>query len=249
MTLKFCPTIWIRIGPTRLLVAEGSGVQIAVTSNLSPERIYFPSNNIEFVGFFAILICFCNLLIYSAWTWVSNLWATFAAIKSVLSYLSERNLLIVLGDFNLPDISWSPSNNSLVSTPLSDHDFVDGLLEWSLQQVSFIRNSLNRQLDLVTVLDPSLVTVSGIDPLVVPEDWYHPTLELTICLPSVDTLSPLLSPTKSRCFRKCDFNKLNNMISQYNWKNLYNCLDIKSATVSVLNSFSVNVFLIVFLLS
>jgi len=74
----------------------------------------------------------------------------------------------------------------------------------------------------------------------VPEDRYHPTLKLKICLPCVDTLSPLLSPTKSRCFRKCHYNKLNNMISQYNWTNLYNCLDIESATelfYSVLNSF------------
>jgi len=81
-----------------------------------------------------------------------------------------------LGDFNLPDISWSPFTDSLVSTLLSDHDFVDGLLKLSLQQVSFICNSLNRQLDLVFVLDPSEVTVSRIDPLVVPEDRYHPTL-------------------------------------------------------------------------
>jgi len=103
-----------------------------------------------------------------------------SAIKTVLSHLSERDLLIVLGDLNLPDISWSPSTDSLVSTPLSDHDFVDGLLELSE------------------------VTVSRIDPLVVPEDRYHPTLELTICLPCVDTLSPLLSQTKSRWFRKCD---------------------------------------------
>jgi len=153
-----------------------------------------------------------------------------SAIKTVSSHLSERDLSIVLGDFNLPDISWSLSTDSLVSTSLSDHDFVDGLLELSLQQVSVIRNSLNRQLDLVFVLDPSEVTVSRIDPLVVPEDQYHPTLELTICLPSVDTLSPSLSPNKCRCFRKCDFSKLNNLTSQYNWKNLYNCLDIESAT-------------------
>jgi len=95
--------------------------------------------------------------------------------------------LIVLGDFNLPDISWSPSTDLLVSTPLSVHDFVGGLLELSLKQVSFIRNSLHRQLDLVFVLDPSEITVSRIDPLVVPDDRYHPTLELKICLPCVDT--------------------------------------------------------------
>jgi len=135
-----------------------------------------------------------------------------SSIKTVISHLSERDLLIVLGDFNLHDISWYPSTDSLVSTPLSVHDFVDGLLELSLQQVSFVLNSLNRQLDLVFVLDPSEITVSRIDPLVVPVDRYHPTLKLTICLPCVDTLSPLLSPTKRRCFRKCDFDKLNNII-------------------------------------
>jgi len=41
---------------------------------------------------------------------------------------------------------------------------------------------------------------------------------MSICLPCVDTLSRLLSTTKSRGFRKCEYNKLNYMISQYNWE-------------------------------
>jgi len=163
-----------------------------------------------------------------------------SAIKSVLSLLFNRDLLIVLGDFNLPDISWSPPTDSLVAIPLSVHDFIDGLFELSLQQVSFIRNSLKRQLDLVFVSDPSEVTVSRIEALVVPEDRYQPTLDLTICLPCVDTLSPLVPQTKRRCFRKCDYKKLNVMISQYNWTGLYNCMDIESVTelfYIVLNNF------------
>jgi len=47
-----------------------------------------------------------------------------SAIKTVLSHLSERDLLIVLGNFNLSDISWSSSTDSLISTPLS---VIDGL--------------------------------------------------------------------------------------------------------------------------
>jgi len=43
-----------------------------------------------------------------------------------------------------------------------------------------ISNSLNGQLDLVFVLDPSELMVSWIDALVVQEDRYHPTLEWTI---------------------------------------------------------------------
>jgi len=72
-----------------------------------------------------------------------------------------------------------PLTNLSPYLTLSIHDFVHGLL------------ALSRQLDLVFVLDPSEVLVSRIDPLVVPEDRYHPTLELT-CL---DTLSPLLFQT------------------------------------------------------
>jgi len=138
----------------------------------------------------------CDLIIYEHYL---------SAIKSVLSLLSNRDLLNVLGDFYLPDISWSPPTDSLVAIPLSVHDFVGGLLELSLRQVSIIRNSLNGQLDLVFVSDSSEVTVSRIDALVVPEDRYHPTLVLTNCLPCVDTLSPLVPQTKMRCFRKCDY--------------------------------------------
>jgi len=160
------------------------------------KRIFFLNpNDIEFVGAKVSLKSFSIYVTCSYIPPVSDLSVYeqyLAAIKTVLSQLFERDLLIVLGDFNTPDISWSPFTESLVSTPLSDHDFVDSLLKLSLQQVSFIRNSLNRQLDLVFVLALSEVTVSRIDPLVVPEARYHPTLELTICLPCVDFFSPKL---------------------------------------------------------
>jgi len=139
-------------------------VLVAVTSTLTSERIYFLNpNDIEFVG---VKVSLKSFSIYVNCSYIppgSDLTIYeqhLSAIKTVLSHLSERDHLFVLGDFNLPDISWSLSTDTLVSTPLSDHDFVDGLLELSLQRVSFIRNSLHRQLDLVFVLDPSEVTVS-----------------------------------------------------------------------------------------
>jgi len=130
-------------------------VLIGVTSTLTSERIYFLNpNDIEFVG---VKVSLKSFSIYVTCSYIppgSDLTIyeqDLSVIKTVLSHLSERDLLIILGDFNLPDISWSPSTDSLVSTPLSVHDFVDGLLELSLQQVSFIRNTLNRQLDLIFV--------------------------------------------------------------------------------------------------
>jgi len=80
---------------------------IVVTSTLTSKKIYFLNpNDIEFVGVKKSLKSFSiyvtsyippgsDLAIYEQ---------HLAAIKTVLSHLSERDLLIVLGDFNLPDI-------------------------------------------------------------------------------------------------------------------------------------------------
>jgi len=95
---------------------------IAFTSTLTSERTYFLNpNDIEFVGgkvnlksfFIYVTCCYTppgsDLIIYEQ---------HLSAIKTVLSHLFERDLLIVLGDFNLPGISWFPSTDLLVSTPL-----------------------------------------------------------------------------------------------------------------------------------
>jgi len=115
-------------------------VLIAVTTSLTSESIHFDIPiEIEFVivkvsfqSFYIFVTCSyippgSDLIIYEP---------HLSAIKS-LSLLSNRDLLIVLGDFNLPEISWSPPTDSLVAIHLSVHDFVDGLLELSLQQISY----------------------------------------------------------------------------------------------------------------
>jgi len=160
---------------------KGGGVLIAITTDLTSERTNFDfPNEIEFVSAKVSLQSLSILVTCSYIPPGSDLTIYehhLYAIKSVLSLLSNRDHLILLTDFNLPDISCSPPTDSLFAIPLSVHDFVDSLLELLLQQVSFIRNSLNRQLDLVFVSDPSEVTVSRIDDLVVPEDRYHPTMD------------------------------------------------------------------------
>jgi len=44
--------------------------------------------------------------------------------------LSDTDYLCVLGDFNLPDISWPSIDNLVVST--SSHEFVRNILDLSL---------------------------------------------------------------------------------------------------------------------
>jgi len=94
--------------------------------------------------------------------------------------LAETDHLIVLGDFNLSNISGLESMDSLAMIPRMQHDFIDSLVELSLQQVHRIPNHIGRLLDLIFVVDTSVAEVSRIPPLSLREDCYHPTLQLCI---------------------------------------------------------------------
>jgi len=90
----------IRIELIALLV--GGGVLIAVTSTLTSETIYFLNpNDVEFVG---VKVFFKSFYIYVTCSYIppgSDLTIYeqhLSAIKTVLSYPSESDLLIVLGD-------------------------------------------------------------------------------------------------------------------------------------------------------
>jgi len=70
-----------------------------------------------------------------------------SAIHSNSLLLAEIDQLIVLGDFNLLNISWLESKDSLTMIPRMLNDFIDGLVELSLLQVNRIPNHIGRLLD------------------------------------------------------------------------------------------------------
>jgi len=115
-------------------------VLIAVTSTLTSEIIFFLNpNDLEFGGVKVSLKSFSSFVTCSyipPGSYLIIYEQKLSAIKTFVPHLSDKDLLT--------DISWTPSTDSLVSTFLSVHDFVDGLLELSLHQVSFISNALNR---------------------------------------------------------------------------------------------------------
>jgi len=56
------------------------------------------------------------------------------------------------------------------------NDFIDGLVELSLQKVNRIPNHIGRILDLISVFDSSDAEVSRISPLSLPEDQFSSVL-------------------------------------------------------------------------
>jgi len=64
--------------------------------------------------------------------------------------------------------------------PSTQHDFLAGLLDISLSQVNKALNSLGRLLDLCFVSSPDCACIARTSAITLPEEPYHPTLELTI---------------------------------------------------------------------
>jgi len=130
--------------------------------------------------------------------------------------LAEADQLIVLGDFNLPNISCLESIDSLAMIPRMQNDFIDGLVELSLQQVNRIPNHIGRLLDLIFVFNISDAEASRISPLSLPEDCYYPTLQL--CINGFfNNPRTVINVQTSLCFKRTDYGRLVESLSTVSW--------------------------------
>jgi len=111
---------------------RGGGVLIAVDSELTSEII--KSDETKEIEFLCIKLLLPGISIYITCSYIPPspefpIYANhLSAIQFISSKLSDRNQLIVLGDFNIPRSTVETSNILLPST---QHDFLDGLLDVS----------------------------------------------------------------------------------------------------------------------
>ena len=149
------------------------------------------------------------------------------AIASITDCMNKCDSIVILGDFNLPNVSWHYSSDSSSYDPSSLCPYYDILLEnisdLGVYQINGVLNSNEKMLDLVFVDDVGSFIVSCIDPISVPEDRYHPTLgiifeveygELTKVHDSIIR--------KSFCFNHTNYNDLNDMLQHTDWSFLFN---------------------------
>ena len=101
-------------------------------------------------------------------------------IDNVASRLGTNDTLIVLGDFNLPTLTWSFCDDIGRLMPFSSsgclNDFLGILFELSLVQNNNIPNVSGRYLDLI--FSNTNLSLCRSVPFVFPEDKFHPTLLL-----------------------------------------------------------------------
>jgi hypothetical protein len=139
--------------------------------------------------------------------------------------LFDNNLLII-GDFNMPDfLTLSQSRGYATTSSIYTH-FSRFLDFFNMRQFNEIVNSIGRLLDLV--MCNKSCRVAKADDVLVPEDNYHPALEITTSW-TEDTHSFPTFSSLNYNFRKADFYSLYIELSSIDWSFLEQAYETESA--------------------
>jgi hypothetical protein len=141
--------------------------------------------------------------------------------------MNENEDLIILGDFNVPNIDWQASSDGSLGVLHAEGSraavFSEGLSFLGLKQYNSVRNNRDRLLDLIVSSVP--VQVSATDGLVSP-DLHHPPLLVDICLKSCTLLNSNPEQEKYN-FNRTDYLLCRSGLSELDWSALddLNCND------------------------
>ena len=138
---------------------------------------------------------------------------------------SSSSQIFIVGDFNIPfDIFVSPETDCN-----SKQNFIRNLTEFlNLQQLNKIPNCDERMLDLV--MSDIHCSVDKCDNCLVPEDKYHPGLDIIFSLRQ-DKSCPFVPDFKFRNynFKKANFELMYELFFDTNWSAVYNCEEVNLA--------------------
>ncbi|XP_055840378.1 uncharacterized protein LOC129907931 [Episyrphus balteatus] len=215
----------------------GGGVLIAVRNNFCSSLVTFPFKlNIE-------LICI-KILVKSRHLFVLNVYippktspSTFAELSIALDFVfgiaDLDSSILLLGDFNLLNIDWVPSEDESyleASSTSSQQELhlLDNIISTDLQQVSCIKNFRNRILDLVFSSDAVNTVVTEASTAISNIDIYHPPLEIFLDLG--DHLLENSNPQDTSFafdFRKANYQQLSDILNTSGIENLPTSDDIE----------------------
>ena len=150
--------------------------------------------------------------------------------RTILEFPDD--IYLIVGDFNIPQAVWCTTSDSSVTKLMGNFgvplvESISAFLSFnSLQQFNLVPNNNNKQLDLVMSNTECVVTCSG-SPLI-PEDKYHPALEINVPKLSLHPLRP--PPRLIRMFQIADYEAINCALSKIDW---FSCLDVGDIEASV----------------
>lgn len=205
--------------------SSGRGVLIAVHSKFDAMLYTLP--NSELLELVCVKISLHKHCLYILCCYIKPGQPTgvYQNMVDVFDHLFESidpcDNIIILGDFNLPDLQWEESDDggyfiSVNSVSEKEMLLTDRLSDLGLHQVSNVKNNLGRQLDLVFSTDVENCVVTESNHLLSTLDHYHPPLSLAVCYENENIITDSEKSYKFN-FHKADFGKLNDLLSRTNF--------------------------------
>lgn len=143
------------------------------------------------------------------------------SIGDIFNAAEPSDLVLVMGDFNLPSTEWTfdkEVNCCLPSNLTSDEClFVDSMLRCNLNQINHIPNVNGRMLDLIFTNELNIISVSqSLAPFAL-NDHHHIPMEILFDVREMSVNSNHQSDAMSYNFRKTNVTEFNQQLGNINW--------------------------------
>lgn len=207
--------------------SDGGGVLLAVRKSIPSYHIQTRNEKSESV-FVHCNIGSTKLIIGTTYLPPGNTNITAAhfieALEEVLSKF-DKHKIILLGDFNLPNLAWVFENETIHHkgnhTPLS-RNITSILCEFhNLTQFNLVKNQMDRTLDLIfsNMCNTEIRVDQNLDPLPLKIDPLHPPLDISLNLPHHNNGKCFHEETKLKVllYKKGDYSSLTRALHQVNW--------------------------------
>ncbi|XP_017494157.1 PREDICTED: uncharacterized protein LOC108382279 [Rhagoletis zephyria] len=221
---------FIKIGLSR-----GGGVLIAVQRRFRSSLVHLENVDSLLDQLCVVVQGHTNIYICASYIPPSSVDSLYKAhvdnITALVCKHSGSNFC-VLGDFNLPSIEWSYVDSNYALIPKNINSFsesylVDCFLSLGFIQINSFLNKFFRILDLVFISDNMHFTLHEcLDPLSSSCN-HHIPLIIGLEFYSFKSLH-VSNQINSFCFKRCNFNIVDNEISLLDWDSLFTGINISS---------------------
>lgn len=207
---------------------EGGGVLVAILKKHLPVRkLKWESTGEDLwivvkvkKGNSTVPLCICTLYNPPPVTY-SSLDSMVTNLTEVIQHKIPKNsLLLLVGDFNLPNLHWQFDSNLKSLLPYGTSNQTDSLLTDalafnSLHQLNKICNANGRLLDLIITNTTESFTASRCPTPLVNEDIHHPALQISLNLRVQKP--PKVNSSTNFNFYKANYSKIEEELGAIDW--------------------------------
>lgn len=229
---------------------KGGGVLLAINKKYDCECVRYPemdpieavcvriSTNSSFIYIYNVYIR--NRLNNERETTKSRYENHIAAIEKLTSMCSPQDIVVILGDFNLPSIDWmndSDESDTFGLVPvIGDSESIEAkltrettssLLDAGLHQLCGFKNHAGNVLDLAYTNTPELLSIERADLTLFPDTLRDPAHVAFTCTIECNPLQFKSGSSSPRyCFGKANYESINAELSELDFESLFAGTDI-----------------------